>query len=152
MKKAIYNILTWGLIGFSIACFIFPTLPDEITTRFPELSPYMVFLVGGTSGLLGGGALTVTEFLRKSKTDNQTQFSQLATNYLNLEKKYDILAKNQEISNNLKSEENKLLKRNNELLEASLKVKLDNKFITKESRKLIKDAIGGDSDEADIKE
>lgn len=141
MKKAIFNIITYSMLIWSILCAVYTALPSEYQI-IPEFTWLTALISGGSTALLGSGGLIVNSFLNKTKTSTNDKFtlaidkvSEIKKNYESLENKYvELMNKYVEILAETK--------RNNQLLETDLEIKASNPLIDDASKKLIDKILG----------
>lgn len=120
ISNAVYLVVTSVFLITSIASFSYLALPLEIQQLFPEWNWLSSITFGGSTGVVGIGAL----YLKYQEAMNRQ--------------------KQESIYNTVLSEVRDLkreVKRDIELNETSLKVKRDDKFIKDEVKKMIDEVL-----------
>lgn len=134
MKKAIFNIIVYTMLAWSIFSATYLALPIEYQEMLPDMNWVTALISGGSTGLLGSGALFVKTLLDKAKASNDEKVNLVANQFIELVGKYDeVTAKYNELV--------KSIDYNNLLLKAELKTKLTNPLITDESKVLIEQVL-----------
>lgn len=137
MKKVLFNIVIYSMLAWSTISAIYLALPIEYQAMIPEFNWLTALISGGSTALLGTGALTVQTFLTKAKATTNDTFAMLKTNYSEIVNEYKILkAQYAELKTTLEY--------NNELLRAELKAKLSNPLIDAEVKSLLEQVIIND--------
>ena len=137
MKTKIFNVLVYTMLGWSVLSAVYLALPVEYQSMIPEFNWLTALISGGSTGLLGTGALAVQSFLNKAKATSNDTFTLLKDNYTEIVNEYKILKVQY-------TELQQTLAYNNELLKTELKTKLSNPMITAEAEQLIKQVITND--------
>lgn len=137
MKKVLFNIVIYTMLGWSVLSAVYLALPVEYQEMLPDFNWLTALISGGSTALLSTGALTVQSFLNKSKTTTNETFTLLKDNYSEIVNEYKILkAQYAELKTTLDY--------NNELLRAELKAKLSNPLIDEEVKSLLEQVIIND--------
>ena len=137
MKTKIFNVLIYTMLGWSVLSAVYLALPIEYQAMIPEFNWLTALISGGSTGLLGTGALAVQSFLNKAKATSNDTFNLLKDNYTEIVNEYKILK--------IQLEEVKsTFDYNNELLRAELKAKLSNPLIDEEVKSLLEQVIIND--------
>jgi len=137
MKTKLFNVLVYTMLGWSVLSAVYLALPVEYQAMIPQFNWLTALISGGSTGLLGTGALAVQSFLNKAKATSNETFTLLKDNYTEIVNEYKILkAQYAELKTTLDY--------NNELLKTELKTKLSNPMITAEAEQLIKQVITND--------
>ena len=137
MKKTLFNIVIYSMLGWSTISAVYLALPIEYQAMIPEFNWLTALISGGSTALLGTGALTVQTFLTKAKATSNETFSMLKANYSEIVNEYRILkAQYEELKTTVAY--------NNELLKVELKTKLTNPMTTDTAAELIKQVITND--------
>lgn len=137
MKTKLFNVLVYTMLGWSVLSAVYLALPVEYQAMIPQFNWLTALISGGSTGLLGTGALTVQSFLNKAKATSNETFTLLKDNYTEIVNEYKILK--------IQLEEVKsTFEYNNELLRAELKAKLSNPMITEEVKSLLEQVIIND--------
>jgi len=137
MKTKIFNVLVYTMLGWSVLSAVYLALPVEYQAMIPEFNWLTALISGGSTGLLGTGALAVQSFLNKAKATSNDTFTLLKDNYTEIVNEYKILK--------IQLEEVKsTFEYNNELLKAELKAKLSNPMIDEEVKSLLEQVIIND--------
>ena len=137
MKTKIFNVLVYTMLGWSVLSAVYLALPVEYQAMIPEFNWLTALISGGSTGLLGTGALAVQSFLNKAKATSNDTFTLLKDNYTEIVNEYKILK--------IQLEEVKsTFEYNNELLRAELKAKLSNPLIDEEVKSLLEQVIIND--------
>ena len=138
MKKTLFNIVIYSMLGWSTISAIYLALPIEYQAMIPEFNWLTAVISGGSTALLGTGALTVQTFLTKAKATTNETFTLLKNNYVEIVNEYKALKTELLVVKDA-------LDYNNTLLLAELKAKLSNPLIDAEVKALIKQVIINDS-------
>lgn len=144
MKQKLFNVVVYGLLAFSLVNAGYLALPVELQDMIPQYNDIMAVVLGGSTSLMALGGLKVQDYMNRAKTQADDKFNLLAQNYLNLERKYDVVDTSYRL---LKQSQDNLIKaveRNNELLTVDLKAKLSNPMIDAEVEKLINGVINNE--------
>ena len=137
MKKTLFNIVIYSMLGWSTISAVYLALPIEYQAMIPEFNWLTALISGGSTALLGTGALTVQTFLTKAKATSNETFSMLKANYSEIVNEYRILKAQY-------SELKSTLEYNSTLLRAELKAKLSNPLIDEEVKALLEQVITND--------
>lgn len=137
MKKVLFNIVIYTMLGWSVLSAVYLALPVEYQAMLPDFNWLTALISGGSTALLSTGALTVQSFLNKSKTTTNETFTLLKDNYSEIVNEYKILKTQY-------AELKTTLDYNNELLRAELKAKLSNPLIDEEVKSLLEQVIIND--------
>lgn len=137
MKKVLFNIVIYTMLGWSVLSAVYLALPVEYQEMLPDFNWLTALISGGSTALLSTGALTVQSFLNKSKTTTNETFTLLKDNYSEIVNEYKILKTQY-------AELKTTLDYNNELLRAELKAKLSNPLIDEEVKSLLEQVIIND--------
>ena len=137
MKKVLFNIVIYTMLGWSVLSAVYLALPVEYQAMLPDFNWLTALISGGSTALLSTGALTVQSFLNKSKTTTNETFTLLKDNYGEIVNEYKILKTQY-------AELKTTLDYNNELLRAELKAKLSNPLIDEEVKSLLEQVIIND--------
>lgn len=141
MKSKLFNVVVYGMLGYSMLNGVYFALPVELQEMIPQYNA-MVAAVGGVSGaLFGFGGLKVQEYLNRAKTQADEKFNLLAQNYLNLERKYDVMEKAYKLVEQAQNKTTLATERNNKLLEIDLQAKLSNPMIDEQVKALIEGVL-----------
>lgn len=136
MKEKIIKIVSLVAVGYSVVSVGYTMLPPEVLNVLPQVNEAIAWVSGGSSGLLGLGLIYVDSKLKKNTQVNDEKVNAVASNFIELTKSYKEVKG--ELSN-LKGAYGELkdeLVRVRKVNEASLQVKLSNKFIDEEARKI----------------
>jgi len=137
MKTKLFNVLVYTMLGWSVLSAVYLALPVEYQAMIPQFNWLTALISGGSTGLLGTGALAVQSFLNKAKATSNETFTLLKDNYTEIVNEYKILK--------IQLEEVKsTFDYNNELLRAELKAKLSNPLIDEEVKSLLEQVIIND--------
>jgi hypothetical protein len=141
MKQKLFNVVVYGLLAFSVVNAGYLALPVELQDMIPQYNDLMAIVMGGSTSLLALGGLKVQDYMNRAKTEADSKFNLLAQNYLNLERKYDVIENSYKILKNAQDLTTKAVERNNELLKVDLQAKLSNPMIDAKVEELIKGVI-----------
>lgn len=136
MKEKIIKIVSLVAVGYSVVSVGYTMLPPEVLNVLPQVNEAIAWVSGGSSGLLGLGLMYVDGKLKKNTEINDEKVNAVASNFIELTKSYKEVKG--ELSN-LKGAYTELkdeLIRARKVNEAALQVKLSNKFIDEEARKI----------------
>ena len=146
MKKALFNIVVYGMLAWTMLSAGYMALPIEIQDMLPQMNWITAVVSGGSTLLLGSGGLVVQSFLLKARTASDSKYKVVADKYLEVADAYNSLDTKYDNLENKYDGLKESVDRNNLLQEASLQAKLSNPLIDAETKKLIEDVLGGESD------
>lgn len=131
MKKfrAIFNIISFILLLWTIFSGIYLALPQEYKNLIPQFNWLTALVSGGSTGVLGFSILLVDKFAKKYEEQIDDRYIELANKFLELNDKYKNLETEVKENNTIQLENNKLLDKNNKLLMLDLESKLSNPLV-----------------------
>jgi len=141
MKKALFNITVYGMLGWSIISATYMALPTDVQALIPQMNWFSALISGGSTLLVGSGGLAVQSFLTKAKTKSDEKYNSLANEFLKMADGYLKLEAKVSSLEKVTLESNKITQRNNVLHETELKTKLDNPMLTQTARELIESIL-----------
>ena len=139
MKKAIFNVVVYSMLAWSIFSATYLALPIEYQEMLPDMNWLTALVSGGSTALFGSGALFVKTLLDKTKIATDEKVNLVASQFIELVNKYDEVTANY-------NELVKSIDYNNLLLKAELKTKLTNPLITEESKALIEQVLTNENE------
>ena len=146
MKKALFNIVVYGMLAWTMITAGYMALPIEIQEMLPQMNWITAVISGSSTLLVGSGGLAVQSFLLKARTASDSKYKVVADKYLEVADAYNSLDTKYDNLENKYDGLKESVDRNNLLQEASLQAKLSNPLIDAETKKLIEDVLGGESD------
>jgi hypothetical protein len=144
MKSKLFNVVVYAMLTYSIVNAGYLALPVEMQEMIPQYNSLVAIISGGASGIIGFGGLKLQDYLNRAKVQSDDKFNLLAQNYLNLERKYDLLDNAYKTLKTAQDNTTKAVERNNKLLEVDLQTKLSNPLIEEAAKKLIEDVLHND--------
>ncbi len=136
MKEKIIKIVSLVAVGYSVVSVGYTMLPPEVLNVLPQVNEAIAWVSGGSSGLLGLGLIYVDSKLKKNTQVNDEKVNAVASNFIELTKSY------KEVKGELSNLKGAYVELKDELVrvrkvnEASLQVKLSNKFIDEKAREI----------------
>lgn len=136
MKEKIIKIVSLVAVGYSVVSVGYTMLPPEVLNVLPQVNEAIAWISGGSSGLLGLGLMYVDSKLKKNTQVNDEKVNAVASNFIELTKYYKEVKGELSSLKGAYSELKDELIRSRKVNEAALQVKLSNKFIDEEARKI----------------
>lgn len=141
--KGLFNFITITLLGYTALASVYSVLPPEY--QLEQFTTLTALISGASAGGIGTALLYIKSLLIKNEkaTDekqNETlnKFLVVTTAYDRLEKK---IAEMEAKAEARYQEQTKREERTHQLLEADLRAKLSNRFISEETRALIEGVL-----------
>lgn len=155
MKKRLFRLVVVVAFVVAFASAGFMALPDEIKAEIPQITELTALISGLSFGGIGSLLLYAKDLGTKQGTEANIQILELGSEFLKLDKKYDRLDENLNKSLNtlgvkydiVLSGINALkiaVERNNELLKADMKLKLDNDLIDEKVRQEVSEVLNNE--------
>jgi hypothetical protein len=141
MKQKLFNVVVYGLLTFSVVNAGYLALPVELQQLIPQYNDLVAVVMGGSTSLLALGGIKVQDYMNRAKSEADSKFNLLAQNYLNLERKYDILDNSYKALKIAQDLTTQAIEHNSKLLEIDLQAKLSNPLIDAKIEELIKGVI-----------
>jgi hypothetical protein len=141
MKKALFNITVYSMLGWSIISFGYFALPPEIQALIPQFNWVSSLISGSSTALLGFGGVAVQQYIARAQTKAAEKYTLLAENFISLESKYQTVA-DTNIALQLSNQRlERKVDRMTNLVEADVRAKLSNPLIDSEIKKLIESKL-----------
>ncbi len=141
MKRKIFNVVVYGMLFATMVQAGYVALPVELQEMIPFYNQAVALIGGGFTLIMGLGGLTVQNYLNKAKDEADSKFNLLAQNYLNLERKYDVVNTNYQALAKATDKQTHSIERLTSLVKVDLQSKLSNPMIDSEVQKLIEGVI-----------
>lgn len=136
MKEKIIKVVSLVAVGYSVVSVGYTMLPPEVLNVLPQVNEAIAWISGGSSGLLGLGLMYVDSKLKKNTQVNDEKVNAVASNFIEFTKSYKEVKGELSSLKGAYSELKDELIRSRKVNEAALQVKLSNKFIDEEARKI----------------
>lgn len=147
MRK-VFNLISIVMLLWTIISGAYLALPEEYKAMIPEFNWLTALVSGGSTGLIGGAMLLVDGFLKRSKSEYDTKYYELAKKFLELNDKYLVIENQNNILIEAQNRSNELLETNNRLLSIDLESKLTNPVVENFVKEKIRgEGIGNKDDE-----
>jgi hypothetical protein len=136
MREKIIKVISYVAVGYSVASIGYTALPQEMLDMLPQVNDMIAWVTGGSSGLIGMALMYVDSKIQKNNAINDEKVNAVASNFIELTKSY------KEVKGELSNLKGAYVELKDELVrvrkvnEASLQVKLSNKFIDEKAREL----------------
>lgn len=136
MKEKIIKIVSLFTVSYSVVSVGYTMLPPEILDMLPYVNKAVAWVTGASSGLIGMALMYVDSKIKKNNAINDEKVNAVASNFIELTKSY------KEVKGELSNLKGAYVELKDELVrvrkvnEASLQVKLSNKFIDEKAREL----------------
>ncbi len=141
MKQKIFNVVVYSMLAYSIMNAGYIALPVEYQELIPQWNQLVALVSGGSTLLMGLGGLTVQNYLNNAREKADQKFNLLAQNYLNLERKYDVVENTYKSLVKSTDKQTHSIERLISLVKVDLQAKLSNPLIDSEVQKLIEGVI-----------
>lgn len=141
MKKALFNVTVYSMLGWSIISAGYFALPEHIQALIPQFNWMSALISGSSTALLGFGGVAVQQYISRANVKATEKFMLLSENYLALEKKYEIMEKSNVTVLEANRRLEKKVDRMTKLLEADVMAKLSNPLIDQEVKAMIEGVL-----------
>lgn len=141
IKKILFNVIVYTLLGWSIVSAGYLALPPEYQEMLPNMNWLTAIVSGGSTGLLGTGGLYLISKLKSSDASTSEKITLVASEFINITNDYKSMKS--EVSGVRKEnlELKALIQENNELQKINLEAKLSNPFISEATAKAIEGVL-----------
>lgn len=146
IKNAIFNVLVYSMLGWTILSATYVSLPPDIQALVPQFNWLTAVISGGATGVMGIAGVSLKAFINKAQGESDTKYKLLAHEYLQVVEEYkamknELTATKQEIART-----NESVARVSNLLEVDLKAKLSNPLIDKTVKEMIEGVVNGEQE------
>lgn len=145
MKKALFNIVVYALLLWSLLTGVYAVLPQDVKDLIPQFNGLTAIISGGSAALIGSGGLVFKTWLAKAQTESNDKYKDVVEKFLMITDKYGELANQYKRLESVLHESTQKyaerIKTLETLLKVDLQAKLSNKLIDEEVRRLLEGVL-----------
>lgn len=91
LKNALFNILVYSMLAWSILSAAYVSLPPEYQALIPQFNWLTALISGGATGVVGIAGLTFKAFIGNAKIESDKKYQTLVKEYLELANAYKLV-------------------------------------------------------------